>query len=114
MRSRSTIAASCAASCAAGSATGSAATTAAPTTPSTAKAEGAKQGSTSGEGNWQCTASSSVRVCGFAGACNYQLVFGNGWGKDHFFASKQAKSSCEASARAKGATAVCVVHCSVR
>lgn len=79
-----------------------------------AKDDGAKKSNASGEGNWQCTASSSVRVCGFAGACNYQMVFGNGWGKDRFFAQKQAKSSCEASARAKGAVAVCVVQCSVR
>lgn len=64
--------------------------------------------------NWWCTASASVRVCGFAGACNYQMVFGNGGGKDRFLASQQAKNACQASARAKGATAVCVVQCSVR
>jgi hypothetical protein len=55
-----------------------------------------------------------VRVCGFAGACNYQMVFGNGSAKDRFMASQQAKRSCEASARAKGATAFCVVQCSPR
>lgn len=65
-------------------------------------------------GSWSCTASASVRVCGFAGACNYQMVFGNGFGSDRFVASQQAKSSCEASARAKGASAVCVVQCSAR
>ena len=65
-------------------------------------------------GNWRCTASASVRVCGFAGACNYQMVFGNGFGKDRFLASQQAKNACQASARAKGAAAVCAVQCSVR
>jgi hypothetical protein len=79
-----------------------------------AKADGAKKNGASAEASWMCTGSASVRVCGFAGACNYQMVFGNGWGKDRFFAEKQAKSSCEASARAKGAVAVCVVQCSVR
>lgn len=76
--------------------------------------QSAKKSSASGEGTWSCTGSSSVRVCGFAGACNYQMVFGNGFGKDRFLASQQAKRSCEASARAKGATAICVVQCSVR
>lgn len=63
---------------------------------------------------WFCNASASVRVCGFAGACNYQMVFGNGFGKDRFLASQQAKNACEAQARAKGTSAVCVVQCSVR
>jgi hypothetical protein len=68
----------------------------------------------SGGASWFCTASASVRVCGFAGACNYQMVFGNGFGKDQFLAKQQAKNACEASARAKGASAVCVVSCSLR
>lgn len=71
-------------------------------------------GSSGGGTSWWCTASSSVRVCGFAGACNYQMVFGNGSGKDRFLASQQAKRACEASARAKGASAICVVQCSPR
>jgi hypothetical protein len=61
---------------------------------------------------WWCTASASVRVCGFAGACNYQMVFGNGGGTDRFLASQQAKNACEASARSKGAFATCIVQCS--
>lgn len=65
-------------------------------------------------GSWSCTASASVRVCGFAGACNYQMVFGNGFGPDRFAAQRQAKSSCETSARIKGASAVCVAQCSQR
>lgn len=65
-------------------------------------------------GNWSCTASASVRVCGFAGACNFQMVFGNGFGKDRFLAQQQAKNSCEAMARAKGSPTVCLVQCTVR
>ncbi|WP_434046515.1 MULTISPECIES: hypothetical protein [Sorangium] len=79
-----------------------------------AAAEGSSSGSATGGASWWCTASASVRVCGFAGACNYQMVFGNGGGKDRFMASQQAKRSCEASARAKGASAICVVQCSPR
>ncbi|WP_433935034.1 hypothetical protein AB3662_10400 [Sorangium cellulosum] len=79
-----------------------------------AAAEGSSSGSATGGTSWWCTASASVRVCGFAGACNYQMVFGNGGGKDRFMASQQAKRSCEASARAKGASAICVVQCSPR
>ncbi|MGK4007881.1 hypothetical protein WMF31_35020 [Sorangium sp. So ce1036] len=75
---------------------------------------GSSSGSATGGVSWWCTASASVRVCGFAGACNYQMVFGNGGGKDRFMASQQAKRACESSARAKGATAVCVVQCSAR
>ncbi len=71
-------------------------------------------GAATGGGSWWCTASASVRVCGFAGACNYQMVFGNGSGKDRFLASQQAKHACEASARAKGAVGVCIVQCSPR
>lgn len=63
---------------------------------------------------WQCTASSSVRVCGFANACNYQMVFGNGFGKDRYLASTQAKNACEGMARAKGGSTVCVVQCTPR
>lgn len=76
--------------------------------------QGASSGAAAGGTSWWCTASASVRVCGFAGACNYQMVFGNGVGNDRFLASQQAKRSCEASARAKGATAFCVVQCSPR
>ncbi|WP_437736179.1 hypothetical protein [Sorangium sp. So ce1335] len=76
--------------------------------------EGASSGTATGGTSWWCTASASVRVCGFAGACNYQMVFGNGGGKDRFMASQQAKRACESSARAKGATAFCVVQCSPR
>jgi hypothetical protein len=65
-------------------------------------------------GNWQCTASGSVRVCGFANACNYQMVFGNGFGNDRFLASTQAKNACESMARAKGGSTVCVVQCTLR
>lgn len=67
-----------------------------------------------GGASWWCTASASVRVCGFAGACTYQMVFGNGASNDRFLASQQAKSACEASARARGAVAACVVQCSPR
>lgn len=67
-----------------------------------------------GGGSWFCTASAPVRVCGFAGACNYQTVFGNGSGPDRTAASMQARNACQASARAKGATAVCVAQCSAR
>ncbi|HTN86876.1 MAG TPA: hypothetical protein VL242_24430, partial [Sorangium sp.] len=74
----------------------------------------ASNGSAAGGASWWCTASASVRVCGFAGACNYQMVFGNGGGKDRFLASQQAKRACESSARAKGASAICVVQCSPR
>lgn len=85
----------------------------------TSSGEGPSNGATSsgsatGGVSWWCTASASVRVCGFAGACNYQMVFGNAGGKDRFLASQQAKRACEASARAKGATAVCAVQCSAR
>ncbi|XXX73472.1 hypothetical protein WMF30_38105 [Sorangium sp. So ce134] len=76
--------------------------------------QGASSGSAAGGASWWCTASASVRVCGFAGACNYQMVFGNGMGTDRFLASQQAKRSCESSARAKGASAICVVQCSPR
>ncbi|WP_437638248.1 hypothetical protein [Sorangium sp. So ce854] len=76
--------------------------------------DGPSSGSAARGTSWWCTASASVRVCGFAGACNYQMVFGNGGGNDRFMASQQAKRACEASARAKGATAVCVVQCSPR
>jgi hypothetical protein len=76
--------------------------------------DGPSNGSATGGTSWWCTASASVRVCGFAGACNYQMVFGNGMGKDRFLASQQAKRTCEASARARGATAFCVVQCSPR
>ncbi|WP_437964758.1 hypothetical protein WMF04_34505 [Sorangium sp. So ce260] len=75
---------------------------------------GSSSKSATGGTSWWCTASASVRVCGFAGACNYQMVFGNGSGNDRFMASQQAKRSCEASARAKGASAICVVQCSPR
>ncbi len=44
----------------------------------------------------------SVRSAAAAGACNYQMVSGNGSAKDRFLASQQAKRPCEASARAKG------------
>lgn len=77
-------------------------------------ADSAKKSGASAGSSWRCTASASVRVCGFAGACNYQMVFGNGFSKDRFVASQQAKSSCEGIARAKGASAVCVVQCSAR
>ncbi|AUX19810.1 hypothetical protein SOCEGT47_002630 [Sorangium cellulosum] len=87
----------------------------APASPSEGSSNGGtSSGSATGGVSWWCTASASVRVCGFAGACNYQMVFGNGGGKDRFMASQQAKRACEASARAKGATAVCVVQCSAR
>lgn len=76
--------------------------------------DGPSSGSATRGTSWWCTASASVRVCGFAGACNYQMVFGNGGGNDRFMASQQAKRACEASARAKGATAICVVQCSPR
>jgi hypothetical protein len=69
---------------------------------------------TAGGGTWSCTASGSVRVCGFANACNNQMVFGNGFGKDRYLASTQAKNACESMARAKGGSTVCVVQCSVR
>ncbi|WP_437332518.1 hypothetical protein [Sorangium sp. So ce394] len=86
-----------------------------PAAPSAGAAkEGSNSGSAAGGTSWWCTASASVRVCGFAGACNYQMVFGNGMGNDRFMASQQAKRSCEASARAKGASAICVVQCSPR
>ncbi|WP_437716119.1 hypothetical protein WMF45_06710 [Sorangium sp. So ce448] len=86
-----------------------------PTTPSEGSSNGSpSNGSAAGGTSWWCTASASVRVCGFAGACNYQMVFGNGSANDRFMASQQAKRSCEASARAKGATAFCVVQCSPR
>ncbi|WP_437644310.1 hypothetical protein [Sorangium sp. So ce362] len=86
-----------------------------PTAPSEGSSNGGpSSGSATGGASWWCTASASVRVCGFAGACNYQMVFGNGGGKDRFLASQQAKRSCEASARAKGASAICVVQCSPR
>jgi hypothetical protein len=70
--------------------------------------------SASAGGNWLCTASASVRVCGFANVCNYQMVFGNGSGKDRFLAQMQAKNACEGMARAKGSAAVCIVQCSLR
>ena len=70
--------------------------------------------STGGGGTWQCTASGSVRVCGFANVCNNQMVFGNGFGKDRYIASTQAKNACEGMARAKGGSTVCVVQCSAR
>jgi hypothetical protein len=98
-----------------------------PTASHASEAETSEDGSRAGQGSagspetpapsgpsWWCTASASVRVCGFAGACNYQMVFGNGSGKDRFLASQQAKNACQASARAKGATAVCIVQCSAR
>lgn len=86
-----------------------------PASPSEGSSNGSpSNGSAAGGTSWWCTASASVRVCGFAGACNYQMVFGNGSAKDRFLASQQAKRSCEASARAKGATAFCVVQCSPR
>ncbi|WP_437591395.1 hypothetical protein [Sorangium sp. So ce1000] len=86
-----------------------------PTSPSEGSSNGApSNGSATGAASWWCTASASVRVCGFAGACNYQMVFGNGQGKDRFLASQQAKHACETSARIKGATAVCIVQCSPR
>lgn len=86
-----------------------------PTSPSEGSSNGGpSSGSATGGASWWCTASASVRVCGFAGACDYQMVFGNGGGKDRFLASQQAKRSCEASARAKGASAICVVQCSPR
>ncbi|WP_437574260.1 hypothetical protein [Sorangium sp. So ce887] len=86
-----------------------------PTAPSEGSSNGGpSSGGATGGASWWCTASASVRVCGFAGACNYQMVFGNGGGKDRFLASQQAKRSCEASARAKGASAICVVQCSPR
>lgn len=65
-------------------------------------------------GTWFCTASGSVRVCGFAGVCNNQMVFGNATGKDRFLANMQAKNACEGMARAKGGAAVCIVQCTVR
>jgi hypothetical protein len=65
-------------------------------------------------GTWTCNASGSVRVCGFANVCNNQLVFGNGFGKDRFLASTQAKNACENMARAKGGSTVCIVQCTVR
>ncbi len=64
--------------------------------------------------SWFCTASASVRVCGFAGACTYQMVFGNGASKDRFLASQQAKNACETQARIKGSPTVCPVSCSMR
>jgi hypothetical protein len=76
--------------------------------------KGKKAAPSTGTGTWWCTASGSARVCGFAGACNYQMVFGNGTGKDRFMANTQAKNACEAMARAKGSSAVCVVQCSLR
>ncbi|WP_437676730.1 hypothetical protein [Sorangium sp. So ce131] len=86
-----------------------------PTSPSEGSSnQGPSSAGATGGASWWCTASASVRVCGFAGACNYQMVFGNGSGKDRFMASQQAKRSCEASARAKGASAICVVQCSPR
>ncbi|WP_438035212.1 hypothetical protein [Sorangium sp. So ce204] len=86
-----------------------------PASPSEGSSNGSpSNGGAAGGTSWWCTASASVRVCGFAGACNYQMVFGNGSAKDRFMASQQAKRSCEASARAKGATAFCVVQCSPR
>ena len=82
----------------------------APSPTATAKPAGnAANGAT-----WFCSASGSARVCGFAGACNYQMMFGNGFGKDRFLASQQAKNACEAQARAKGTSTVCVVQCSLR
>jgi len=86
---------------------------AAPTSTASPAATGGTKPSGGGT-SWFCTASASVRVCGFAGACNFQMVFGNGIANDRFIASQQAKSACEASARAKGASAVCVVQCSPR
>lgn len=65
-------------------------------------------------GTWRCTASGSVRVCGFANVCNNQMVFGNGFGKDRYLASTQAKNACEGMARAKGGSTVCVVQCTAR
>jgi hypothetical protein len=86
-----------------------------PTSPSEGSSKGGpSNGSATGGTSWWCTASASVRVCGFAGACNYQMVFGNGSAKDRFLASQQAKHACEASARARGATAICIVQCSPR
>lgn len=86
-----------------------------PTSPSEGSSKGSpSNGSATGGSSWWCTASASVRVCGFAGACNYQMVFGNGSAKDRFLASQQAKHACEASARARGATAICIVQCSPR
>jgi hypothetical protein len=70
--------------------------------------------SASAGGSWFCTASASVRVCGFANVCNYQMVFGNGSGKDRFLAQMQAKNACEGMARAKGSPTVCPVQCSMR
>jgi hypothetical protein len=42
------------------------------------------------------------------------MVFGNGFNKDRYLANQQAKMACEAQARAKGTSAVCVVSCSIR
>lgn len=63
---------------------------------------------------WTCNASGSVRVCGFANVCNYQMVFGTGLGNDQFSARLMAKNACEGMARAKGSATVCVVTCSPR
>lgn len=85
-----------------------------PTNKQGAAPKSAPSTASKGGASWWCNASASVRVCGFAGACNYQMVFGNGGGNDRFIASQQAKNACEAMARAKGASAVCVVQCSPR
>lgn len=84
-----------------------------PSPTATAKSAGASGNSGNGA-TWFCSASGSARVCGFAGACNYQMMFGNGMGTDRFSASQQAKNACEAQARARGASTVCVVQCTLK
>ncbi|HEU4534626.1 MAG TPA: hypothetical protein VFS00_10935, partial [Polyangiaceae bacterium] len=84
------------------------------TAPPTAAGRPPGPPTTGGGPTWQCTASGSVRVCGFANVCNNQMVFGNGFGKDRVLASMQAKNACESMARAKGGSTVCVTQCSAR
>lgn len=82
-------------------------------TPSTETPSSVKAPTTGGT-KWSCNASGSVRVCGFANVCSYQMVFGNGYGPDRIPASMMAKNACENMARAKGGSTVCVVSCSPR
>ena len=75
------------------------------------------QGSPGGavkKASWSCNATGWVRVCGYAGVCSNQMVFGQGLGTERLLAEQMARNACQGMAIAKGGSAVCSVACSAR
>ena len=84
-----------------------------PGTPTTTAATPAAPAATGGT-KFICSASGSVRVCGFSNVCNFQSVFGTGISTNRDAAALQAKNACQGMAIAKGGSTVCAVSCQQR